>query len=121
MFIANHPFFHNFAAQNKIKRLQFMLPFESDYNNGAHPEVLRHLVETNNLTSLTYGFDQWSKSAREKYRIHHLEALRRQFQSLPICNKLGNYRRTNVGIGKIVVTFSTHLLNNQHQLNSTTF
>lgn len=59
-------FSHNFAAQNKIKRRQFMLPFESDYNNGAHPEVLRRLVETNNLTSLTYGFDQWSKSAREK-------------------------------------------------------
>lgn len=46
-----------------------MLSFESDYNNGAHPVVLQHLVETNNVTSLTYGFDQWSVSAREKIRI----------------------------------------------------
>lgn len=46
-----------------------MLSFESDYNNGAHPVVLQHLVETNNVTSLTYGFDQWSVAAREKIRI----------------------------------------------------
>lgn len=46
-----------------------MLPFESDYNNGAHPNVLRRLVETNNQNSLTYGFDQWSKSAREKLNL----------------------------------------------------
>ncbi|MBQ5404545.1 MAG: amino acid lyase, partial [Bacteroidales bacterium] len=46
-----------------------MLPFESDYNNGAHPELLRRLVETNSQTSLTYGFDQWSQSAREKIRV----------------------------------------------------
>ena len=45
-----------------------MLPFESDYNNGAHPEVLRHLVETNDQTCLTYGHDQWSESARDKIR-----------------------------------------------------
>ena len=46
-----------------------MLSFESDYNNGAHPLILRKLVETNDLQSLTYGFDQWSESAREKIRI----------------------------------------------------
>ena len=46
-----------------------MLSFESDYNNGAHPVVLQHLVETNDFTSLTYGFDQWSVAAREKIRI----------------------------------------------------
>ena len=46
-----------------------MLSFESDYNNGAHPVVLQHLIETNDVTSLTYGFDQWSVSAREKIRI----------------------------------------------------
>lgn len=46
-----------------------MLSFESDYNNGAHPVVLQYLVETNDVTSLTYGFDQWSVSAREKIRI----------------------------------------------------
>lgn len=45
-----------------------MLSFECDYNNGAHPQVLQHLIETNNETSLTYGFDRWSESAREKIR-----------------------------------------------------
>ena len=42
--------------------------FESDYNNGAHPEVLRRLVETNAVQSASYGFDVWSESAREKIR-----------------------------------------------------
>ena len=41
-----------------------MISFECDYNNGAHPEVLRHLVETNNIPSLTYGFDEWSERAK---------------------------------------------------------
>ena len=45
-----------------------MLSFECDYNNGAHPKVLQHLIDTNQLTSLTYGFDQWSDSARRKIR-----------------------------------------------------
>ena len=43
-----------------------MLSFESDYNNGAHPEVLRRLVETNGETASTYGFDRYSQQAREK-------------------------------------------------------
>lgn len=34
-----------------------MLSFESDYNNGAHPVVLQYLMKTNDVTSLTYGFD----------------------------------------------------------------
>ena len=46
-----------------------MLSFECDYNNGAHQQVLQHLIETNNETSLTYGYDRWSESAREKIRI----------------------------------------------------
>lgn len=45
-----------------------MLSFECDYNNGAHPDVLRRLVETNNDTNLTYGFDTWSQQAKEKIR-----------------------------------------------------
>lgn len=44
------------------------LNFECDYNNGAHPEVLRRLVETNDETSLTYGFDEWSDRAKERIR-----------------------------------------------------
>lgn len=45
-----------------------MITFESDYNNGAHPEVLRRLTETNASTSASYGDDEWSRSAREKIR-----------------------------------------------------
>lgn len=45
-----------------------MLSFECDYNNGAHPKVLQHLVSTNGQTSLTYGADEWSDSAKRKIR-----------------------------------------------------
>lgn len=41
-----------------------MISFESDYNNGAHPNVLRRLIETNQLPSASYGYDQWSEQAR---------------------------------------------------------
>ena len=43
-----------------------MVSFESDYNNGAHREVLRHLVETNGKETLTYGLDEYSQRAKEK-------------------------------------------------------
>ncbi|MCR4921146.1 MAG: amino acid lyase [Bacteroidaceae bacterium] len=43
--------------------------FESDYNNGAHPEVICHLLETNGKQSQSYGFDEWSEKARAKIRI----------------------------------------------------
>lgn len=46
-----------------------MISFECDYNNGAHPKVLEHLIETNNRQSLTYGFDEWSDAARQKIRL----------------------------------------------------
>ena len=45
-----------------------MISFESDYNNGAHPDVLRRLIETNGEQSQSYGFDEWSESARRKIR-----------------------------------------------------
>ena len=45
-----------------------MISFESDYNNGAHPKVLEQLMETNGKQSLTYGFDEWSDSAKAKIR-----------------------------------------------------
>ncbi len=45
-----------------------MLDFTCDYNNGAHPSVLRRLVDTNGITSGTYGFDEFSKSASDKIR-----------------------------------------------------
>lgn len=45
-----------------------MVSFESDYNNGAHPEVLRRIIDTNDRQSQSYGFDEWSESARKKIR-----------------------------------------------------
>ena len=45
-----------------------MISFECDYNNGAHPEVLRHLMETNDEETLTYGFDRYTEQAKEKIK-----------------------------------------------------
>ena len=45
-----------------------MLDFSCDYKNGAHPIVLRRLIETNEETLDTYGFDKYSASAKEKIR-----------------------------------------------------
>jgi len=45
-----------------------MLSFECDYNNGAHPDVLRQIVVTNSEQTATYGFDRYSEQARRKIR-----------------------------------------------------
>lgn len=45
-----------------------MISFESDYNNGAHPAVLKHLIDTNAQQSRSYGFDKWSEQARHKIK-----------------------------------------------------
>ena len=45
-----------------------MISFECDYNNGAHPLVLKHLVDTNGETTDTYGADCFTASAKEKIR-----------------------------------------------------
>lgn len=45
-----------------------MLDFSCDYNNGAHPAVLKRLEETNKEISSTYGFDAFSASAADKIR-----------------------------------------------------
>src|SRR3712207_8502469 len=45
-----------------------MISFESDYNNGAHPKVLQHLIETNEEKTLSYGFDVYCDSAKEKIK-----------------------------------------------------
>ena len=45
-----------------------MTTFESDYNNGAHPLVLQHLLDTNSTPSQSYGYDEWSESARSRIR-----------------------------------------------------
>ena len=43
-----------------------MISFESDYTNGAHPEVLKGLVETNEGLTDSYGTDCYSASAAQK-------------------------------------------------------
>ena len=46
-----------------------MISFESDYNNGAHPKVLQHIIDTNNTNSKSYGYDDWSENAKKKINI----------------------------------------------------
>jgi threonine aldolase len=46
-----------------------MLSFESDYTEGAHPEILRRLIETNMVQQPGYGSDIWCESAKDKIRI----------------------------------------------------
>lgn len=45
-----------------------MLSFESDYTEGAHPDILRRLIETNLIQQPGYGSDMWCVSAKEKIR-----------------------------------------------------
>ncbi len=45
-----------------------MIDFECDYNCGAHPLIIENLVRTNETKSRTYGFDEWSYSAKEKIK-----------------------------------------------------
>lgn len=44
------------------------LSFSSDYMEGAHPEILRRLAETNLEKTPGYGLDRYSESAKEKIR-----------------------------------------------------
>ncbi len=45
-----------------------MVSFESDYIAGAHPQVLKRLMETNLEPLSGYGTDPYCESAREKIR-----------------------------------------------------
>ncbi len=45
-----------------------MISFTCDYNEGAHPEILRRLGETNMMQEPGYGFDEFCISARKKIR-----------------------------------------------------
>lgn len=44
------------------------LSFACDYAEGAHPQILRRLTETNFEKTPGYGLDAYSDSAREKIR-----------------------------------------------------
>ena len=44
------------------------LAFASDYMEGAHPDILKRLAETNYIKSSGYGTDEFSEAARDKIR-----------------------------------------------------
>ncbi len=44
------------------------LSFACDYAKGAHPGILKRLVETNMMETAGYGFDEISESARNRIR-----------------------------------------------------
>ncbi len=45
-----------------------MLSFASDYMEGAHPLIMKRLMETNLEKTAGYGLDEYSESARDKIR-----------------------------------------------------
>lgn len=45
-----------------------MVSFESDYNNGMHPLILKRFAETNDIRTDGYGEDEFCRSAAEKIR-----------------------------------------------------
>lgn len=45
-----------------------LIHLESDYNNGAHDAVLRHLITTNGERSQSYGDDRYSEHTRQLIR-----------------------------------------------------
>ena len=45
-----------------------MISFECDYIQGAHPEILKRLFETNLEKETGYGFDKFTLSAKDKIR-----------------------------------------------------
>lgn len=42
--------------------------FASDYMEGAHPNILDQLVKTNMESTVGYGYDEYSESAKERIR-----------------------------------------------------
>ncbi|MBR1551972.1 MAG: aminotransferase class V-fold PLP-dependent enzyme [Muribaculaceae bacterium] len=46
-----------------------MISFTCDYTQGAHPEILRRLAETNFQQEEGYGMDAFSEQARQKIKV----------------------------------------------------
>lgn len=58
------------AAGKKEKHMQTQLQklqFASDYMEGAHPHILKKLMETNLMQTAGYGFDPIPKLPKKKY------------------------------------------------------
>lgn len=45
-----------------------MFRFNCDYLEGAHPEIIKRLTQTNFIQTVAYGADEFSESAKEKIR-----------------------------------------------------
>lgn len=45
-----------------------MIMFECDYTEGAHPNILKRLEETNDLQTPGYGMDSYCEDAKEKIK-----------------------------------------------------
>lgn len=45
-----------------------MIRLDCDYMEGAHPDVLRRLIETNEISTPGYGNDDFTKAAKDKVR-----------------------------------------------------
>ena len=41
-----------------------MIYFNCDYNEGAHPEILKRMMETNMEQTIGYGCDEYCEKAR---------------------------------------------------------
>jgi threonine aldolase len=52
-----------------LVRRKLMLHFENDYNEGAHIELLKALIETNEENLEGYGLDSYCKEAAEKIKL----------------------------------------------------
>ncbi len=46
-----------------------MIRFESDYLEGAVPEIMSRLIETNYEQTAGYGTDPYCRAAREKIKL----------------------------------------------------
>lgn len=63
-----HCFVTSGILPQKEKRDLFMLYFENDYSEGAHPKLLQRLMDTNMEHLSGYGSDTYTLSAKEKIR-----------------------------------------------------
>ena len=51
-----------------------MLRFQCDYQEGAHPSILKKMKETNYEQTAGYGNDPYCESARKKQKLHDPES-----------------------------------------------
>lgn len=55
-----------------------MLHFDTDYMEGAHPEVMRRLMETNLEQTVGYGNDEYTRHARD-WCAKHADSLKQLY------------------------------------------